>query len=258
MFLPRMAFLLVLLVLVGPDTAMADRVSLLANDGFLGSRGALIPATGRRSALIKDVGPTAAEDGARRVSSLFIDKQGASLFARSPRRLIPSGWAGISALSGTPVERIRQLIGHAESRQAGYNAVQHGATKRPARRPTEMTIAEIYDWIDDTPGQPHAIGRYQFIPATLKRLVTKKGVSLQQVFSPPVQDLLADVLLVEAGLIAMRSGAMERHQFMDNLAKIWAGLPNSSGKSHYHGFAGNRATMSWAHFDAEMGKIFPG
>jgi hypothetical protein len=51
---------------------------------------------------------------------------------------------------------------------------------------------------------------------------------------------------------------MNRHQYMNNLAQIWAGLPTSSGKSHYHGFAGNRATMTWARFDAEMAKIFPG
>jgi hypothetical protein len=45
---------------------------------------------------------------------------------------------------------------------------------------------------------------------------------------------------------------------MNNLAKIWAGLPNSTGKSHYHGYAGNQATMTWARFDAEMAMIFPG
>jgi len=44
---------------------------------------------------------------------------------------------------------------------------------------------------------------------------------------------------------------------MNNLAKIWAGLPNSTGKSYYHGHAGNRATMTWARFRAEMEKIFP-
>ena len=69
---------------------------------------------------------------------------------------------------------------------------------------------------------------------------------------------LADVLLVEAGYHAARSGDMSRTDFMNNLAKIWAGLPNSSGRSHYHGYAGNRASMTWARFDAEMARIFPG
>ena len=45
---------------------------------------------------------------------------------------------------------------------------------------------------------------------------------------------------------------------MDSLAKIWAGLPTSSGRSHYDGYAGNAATMSWAQFDDEMARILEG
>lgn len=51
---------------------------------------------------------------------------------------------------------------------------------------------------------------------------------------------------------------MSRHDFMNNLAKIWAGLPTSSGKSYYHGLAGNKAVLSWAKFDKEMAQLFPG
>ncbi|WP_338023233.1 hypothetical protein [Aliiroseovarius subalbicans] len=120
-----------------------------------------------------------------------------------------------------------------------------------------MKVQDIYDWISATPGQPHAIGRYQFIPATLKRLVTKLGVGVDEVFSPRLQDRLGDTLLLEAGLAAFRQGRMTRHVFMNNMAKIWAGLPNSSGKSHYDGYAGNKATMTWARFDREMARIFP-
>jgi hypothetical protein len=44
---------------------------------------------------------------------------------------------------------------------------------------------------------------------------------------------------------------------MLNLARIWAGLPTSSGRSFYDGYAGNKATMSWAAFDTAMAEIFP-
>ena len=131
------------------------------------------------------------------------------------------------------------------------------ATVKPARRPTELTLAEIYAWIDDTPGQNHAIGRYQFIPVTLRRLVEHVGAPLDAQFSPEVQDALADQLLREAGLAELLAGTMPRKTFMNRLAAIWAGLPTSSGKSRYHGHAGNKATMSWAHFEAEMAKFFP-
>jgi muramidase (phage lysozyme) len=158
----------------------------------------------------------------------------------------------------TSVDQIRFIIGQAESRRDGYDAVQHGAKVRPPKKPTHMTIREIYAWFDATPGQPHAIGRYQFIPKTLKRVVNELGVSHGALFSPDVQDALSDILLADAGLYEFQTGTLPRHDFMNNLAKIWAGLPTSNGKSHYHGFAGNKASITWKAFDAQMQKIQSG
>ncbi|MFV0332500.1 MAG: hypothetical protein ACK5JR_00270 [Tropicimonas sp.] len=196
-------------------------------------------------------------------ASLFMGRSEASLFAppapreRAGRATAPGAQTRLG-LTGSHAELIRHIIGLAESRRHGYDAVQHGAKRRPPGPPTTLTIGDIYDWIEATPGQHHAIGRYQFIPATLKRLVNELGVHRGARFTPDLQDRLADQLLMEAGFQRFLSGALGRHQFMNNLAKIWAGLPTTSGKSHYHGFAGNRATMSWAQFDAEMSRIFPG
>jgi len=155
------------------------------------------------------------------------------------------------------LDRLRQLIESAESRKDGYNAVQHRAKIKPAKAPTQMTLFEIYTWIDNTPSQPHAIGRYQFIPATLRRLVKRLDLPLGTRFTPAIQDQLADILLAEAGLNRLQSGEITRKAFMKNLAKIWAGLPTSTGKSYYDGYAGNSASITWAAFDREMGKIFP-
>ena len=201
---------------------------------------------------------------------------GAPLFSTEPiiRHRGPSLFAGravtglfappdpneVAALRNVPlsgrVARLRDLIAQAEAGSKGYDAVQYGATIKPPSHPTRLTVQQIYDWIDDTPGQPHAIGRYQFIPPTLRRLVRQAGVSPRTRFTPKVQDQLADILLAEAGLAPFLSGAMPRDAFMNNLAKIWAGLPNDTGRSHYHGYAGNKATMTWAHFDAQMVRIF--
>jgi muramidase (phage lysozyme) len=201
--------------------------------------------------------------------SLFVGQGGLSLFApladRQPALGPALGAALGPRLSGlnlsgkeSNVERIRHLIALAEAGSKGYDAVQYGAKIRPSKPPTAMTIAEIYDWIDATPGQPHAIGRYQFIPKTLRALVKRLAVDPKTQFSPAVQDLLADSLLADAGLHALHEGEIGRHKFMKNLAKIWAGLPTSTGLSYYHGHAGNKATMTWAFFEAEMAKIFPG
>ena len=189
-------------------------------------------------------------------ASLAEQKSGPGLFAgRDAFVFRPQ--LGKQALTGAGVVGLRDLIASAEAGKSGYDAVQYGARIRPGKRPTEMTIGEIYQWIDATPGQPHAIGRYQFIPPTLRRLVRALDLPENTRFSPLVQDKLGDLLLEEAGLSAFQAGDMYQTEFMNNLAKIWAGFPNSSGRSHYHGYAGNKATMTWSQFQSAMDRIFP-
>lgn len=170
--------------------------------------------------------------------------------ARAPRLDGPVGASGVDSA-------LFDIIALAEAGAEGYDAVQHGAKIKPPDRPTRLTIAQIYDWIDTTPGQHHAIGRYQFIPATLRRLVDALNVPLEAVFSPAVQDRLALELVMEAGYADFLGGGIERGAFLDNLAKVWAGLPTASGRSYYHGKWGNRATIARARFEAEMDRVFP-
>ncbi|MGV8984782.1 MAG: hypothetical protein ACOH2H_00645 [Cypionkella sp.] len=166
------------------------------------------------------------------------------------RREIPFGEGSGSAA------HLKHLIGWAEAGRNGYDAVQHGASIRPPKRPTEMSVDDIYQWIADTPGQSHAIGRYQFIPSTLNSLVHEVGLTRDTLFTSEVQDHLADVLLEDAGYSAIMSGQISRHRFMENLARIWAGFPTSTGRSYYDGYAGNRAVITWNEFDTHMKKIF--
>lgn len=232
-----LAFQLIILMLPVP-TAHAEAV-----------RGSLFLATPTKTPVIA----SAAFKG-RAAGSMFEERPAYKPdFDNTPRnqRAIPQ------RMLGTDVELIRALIQEAESRRDGYDAVQHGARIKPSKRPTQMTLAEIFDWIDATPNQPHAIGRYQFIPPTLRRVVEKVGAKPSQRFTPALQDELADVLLMEAGLNRFRVGALDRTGFMNNLAKIWAGLPNSTGRSHYDGYAGNKASVSWARFDDVMTRISP-
>ena len=200
--------------------------------------------------------PSATVEPASAPASLFGGPR-AGLFAPLPPRpalgLAPSYGTG-----NTPVDQLLNLIARAEAGPAGYDAVQYGARVRPSRRPTDMTLGDIYDWIDATPGQPHAIGRYQFIPATLRRVARERGFGRETRFTPGVQDVLALVLLEDAGLTAFQSGDMSRRTFMHNLARIWAGLPLPNGRSYYQGHAGNAATMTWAAFEGGMERIWGG
>jgi hypothetical protein len=192
--------------------------------------------------------------------STFIGQDAAGFFAPMPDRIAATPRPVVAPLSGGggPVARLRDLIAAAEAGPAGYDAVQHGARIRPPAPPTRLTIGQIDDWIRATPGQPHAIGRYQFIPPTFRRLVAQLGLSRDTPFSPLVQDRMADILMVEAGLETFLSGEIGRVAFMNRLARVWAGLPTSSGRSHYHGYAGNRATKSWEEYHGAMVAIFPG
>lgn len=170
----------------------------------------------------------------------------------APTRLAPP----LTSTGGTQVDQLLSLIARAEAGPAGYDAINYGARIRTSRPPSQMTLGEIYAWIDATPGQPHAIGRYQFIPDTLRRVARIRGFGPETQFTPGVQDVLALVLLEDAGLERFQRGELDRVVFMHNLAQIWAGLPLPNGKSYYDGYAGNSATMSWAAFSSGMRAIW--
>lgn len=189
--------------------------------------------------------------------SLFAGTQSGSMFAPLPARAraepnIPRTLSGQSS-----VAQLLSLIARVEAGRDGYDAVQHGARIRTPRPPTQMTLGDIYAWIAATPGQPHAIGRYQFIPPTLRRVTQIRGFGPETTFTPAVQDALALILLEDAGLRAFDTGDMDRRRFMQNLARIWAGLPLPNGQSYYEGYAGNRAAMTWAEFEGGVARIWP-
>lgn len=62
-------------------------------------------------------------------------------------------------------------------------------------------------------------------------------------FDSKLQDRLATSLLKGRGYDKWQAGEITRKQFVDRLAKEWAGLPNTEGKSHYEGDGLNRATI---------------
>lgn len=169
----------------------------------------------------------------------------------------PSTHKPIKLSGNSSVAQLRSLIAIAEAGAAGYDAVQLGARIKPPKKPTQMTLAEILLWIKKTPGQQHAIGRYQIIPSTLKSLIRHSGIGTDTLFSREVQDAMADILLLDAGYDRFSCGRLTRHAFMENLARIWAGLPTASGASAYEGFASNRATITWASYSDAISTAFP-
>lgn len=183
-------------------------------------------------------------------ASLFVGEAEGGLFAALPGRHDAALRHG-----GPKAARLRDLIASVEAGRAGYDAVQLGARIKPPKRPTDMTLQEIYDWIAATPGQNHAIGRYQFIPATLRHSAARLGLGSGTRFNADVQDQLANLLLGDAGLRKVQTGEINTKTFMLNLAKIWAGLPTPSGRSYYDDVAGNKAGMQYDHYAVQVQNI---
>ncbi|MCL4068175.1 hypothetical protein M3484_16510 [Pseudomonas sp. GX19020] len=181
-----------------------------------------------------------------------------SFDAPSNRVVLPVGRTEFLLPTGSDaLVKLRALIQHAESRRAGYDAWHESARIPPPKLPSQMTLAEIQSWIAATPGQHHAIGRYQIVPDTLERLIHKTGLPADALFDAPLQDTLANVLIMDAGYSAFATGQITPSRFMDNLARVWAGFPLESGLSAYDGVAGNKATVSRAFYAEQMALIFP-
>lgn len=188
-------------------------------------------------------------------ASLFADRAEHGLFAPWPEARTTPLPGPLSPSGLRAAARIRDLIAEAEAGPDGYDAVQWGALIKPAALPTSLTLAQIDRWIRATPNQPHAIGRYQFIPKTLRWLVARLSLPPETRFTPAVQDDLANLLLADAGLDAALRGEIDQATFMRNLARIWAGFPLPNGRSYYEGYAGNKATMNWRVFEARINRI---
>jgi hypothetical protein len=175
------------------------------------------------------------------------------------QRVIPKGWTPLPFHlddQKTDIGQLLDLVATVEAGPDGYDAINGGAKILPADRPQNLTLGEIFAWIADTPGQQHAIGRYQFIPSTLEYLRGAEGIALSQRFTPALQDQMAARLIEDAGLEDYKQGKLGGSKFMDRLARIWAALPLENGQSAYAGIAGNRALMTRQKFESAFEEIF--
>lgn len=137
------------------------------------------------------------------------------------------------------------IIGAAES--TGYDDIENSINENSlgGRKISEMSIQEVLDWQSALPGNT-AAGRYQFINSTLQYLVDSGDLDPNATFTPEQQDLAAIAIMERQGkLNAYMNGEISREKFADNLATIWAGLPEvigkDRGKSKYSGVQSNAA-----------------
>ncbi len=132
-------------------------------------------------------------------------------------------------------------IGEAEGSRPSYwggNPYDLVIGKRKGIKPvSEMTISEVKSFQRQLvlKGLPSgAVGKYQFINKTLLELQSKLKFRDSDVFSADLQDKMAMKLLDIRGLKDFLNDKLPLKNFMKNLSKEWASLPNpDTGKSYY-------------------------
>lgn len=119
-----------------------------------------------------------------------------------------------------------------------------GLTALTGKSYDKTTVREI---ISMQRGWIYAVGRYQFVPTTLRFAVAMSTVSEDDYFTPEVQDrLMAALVLYKRPAI----GAYLRndHDYigwaLDELAKEWASVEYRNGRGFYDHVGGNRAHIT--------------
>lgn len=176
--------------------------------------------------------------------------------------------AGASSAGFGP---LTDLIRRAEAGPKGYDAIWHGiaVADHPPKPVSQMTIGEVLDWQDsiDAKYNSEAVGLYQFMEDTLRRVYSKAGLSRASLFSPANQDAMALELAAEKGLNEFLAGRKSTVDFGNGLSRVWAGLPSLSsqtdprgrpivaGESYYKHYGGNRATVGTQDVMAALNRL---
>lgn len=152
-------------------------------------------------------------------------------------------------------EDLATLIHMGESRRRGYNDYNRGSDGRAASNKanidlTNMTIGDIMRYQSYPIGHPErlfAVGKYQVIPNTMRDAVSSLGISLNEKFTPQLQERI----FVEF-LATKRKNRYDLEKYIrgkgdnlggavNSLAYEWASLQKMDGRGHYDGKGNNKA-----------------
>ena len=149
-------------------------------------------------------------------------------------------------------EQVKPLADLISKGEGDYNAVNRGYagdTPQGIKGLTGssfagFTVAQVVDmqrtWL-------YAVGRYQFIPRTLRFAVNMSDVNLSDKFNEETQDKLFAALL-EHKRPAIAAYLRGDHNYLgwalDELAREWASVEYRYGRGYYDHIGGNRAHIS--------------
>ena len=184
-------------------------------------------------------------------ASVAISCWGAGTFPSTPSTSAPEA-AQVQAEYVSPVERTRPLLNLIARGEGNYNAINRG---RAGDTPGGIQWLKGQTFENFTVGQVlqmqrwqvYAVGRYQFIPSTLRWAVNSSEVSELDMFTPETQDKLALHLIMQKRPAVGSYIRGEHNQLgwaMNEMAKEWASIEYRYGRGYYDGIGGNRAHTS--------------
>lgn len=147
----------------------------------------------------------------------------------------------------------------------GYDTIYGNNQDKLAKPVTSMTLAEIQSaqagWSSRFGSS--ATGRYQFMKATLRDLITELGLRQTQLLDADMQDRLGLHLLKRRGYDAFMAGSIGRTEFGKRLAQEWASMPVlattqggsrtvSRGQSYYAGDGLNKSLVKPERLEAAL------
>lgn len=149
-------------------------------------------------------------------------------------------------------EQVKPLADLIATGEGSYDAVNRGYagdtpqgfTSLTGKAPKDTTVREVIsmqrNWI-------YAVGRYQFIPDTLRFAVAMSSVDMEDKFTEETQDRLFAALLTSKRP-AIAAYLRGDHDYigwaLDELAKEWASVEYRNGRGFYDYIGGNRAHIS--------------
>ena len=152
---------------------------------------------------------------------------------------------------------VNDLLTFVQSLEApgGFNQVSGGALEDLEN----MTVNEVLDlqrsMIRNKETPSSAVGGMQIIRKTLAGLVESNNLTGDEFFTEDLQRQLGIALMEGRGLQKYLNGKITADQFADNLAKEWAALPLSNGRSAYAGVGKNKALTDRATVLKEISKL---
>jgi len=183
---------------------------------------------------------------------------GAGAFSMAPASA--SGLFCANPNYDAPHKVLKPVLDLISKGEGDYNAINRGRagdTPGGIQRLKGYTFENftVQQVMDMQRNELYAVGRYQFIPSTLRWAVAMSDVDPLDMFTPEVQDKLATALIMykrpAVGAYIRGNHDLEGWA-LNEMAKEWASIEYRNGRGYYDHIGGNRAHITRTEMSAAL------